>query len=145
MSEQREAIDRAIAAANSGDFETYMQVYDPSVVLHGYAPEPIGFEGAKEFYGTLLGALSNVNLTIDDFLEEGDKAAVRYTLQGDQTGELLGVAPTNKHVVLTGQSIFRFKGNKVVERWQAADMLGSRPARSGAGSGLADQDVPTSS
>ena len=124
MSEQREAIDKAVAAANRGDLDAYMQVYDPSVTLYGYGPKPIGFDGAKEFYGNLLGALSNVRLTIEDALEEGDKVAIRYTLAGDHTGELLGAAPTGKSIVLTGQSIFRFKGDKAVERWQSADMLG---------------------
>lgn len=124
MTEQRDAIDRAVAAANRGDLDGYMELYDASVVLHGYGPEPIDFEGAKEFYGTLLGALSEPHLTIDDALQEGDKVAVRYTLSGTHTGELMGVPATGRSVALTGQSIFRFSGAKVVERRQAADMLG---------------------
>jgi predicted ester cyclase len=36
----------------------------------------------------------------------------------------VGVPATGRSIVLTGQSIFRFSGSKVVERWQAADMLG---------------------
>jgi predicted ester cyclase len=124
MSEQRDAIDRAVAAANRGDFDGYMALYDASVVLHGYGPEPIGYDGAKEFYGTLLGALTDPHLTIDDALQEGDNVAVRFTLSGTQTGELVGVPATGRSIVLTGQSIFRFSGSKVVERWQAADMLG---------------------
>lgn len=124
MTQQSEAIDKAVAAANRGDLDGYMQLYDAGVVLYGYAPEPIGFEGAKEFYGTLLGALSGVQLTIDDRVQEGEKVAARYTLSGKHSGELLGVPATGKPVVLSGQSFFRFVGPKVVERWQSADMLG---------------------
>lgn len=124
MSDQRAALERAVEAANRADLDAYMSVYDPSVVLHGYAPEPIGFEGAKEFYGALLGALSDVRLVIEDVVEDGDKLAARYTLSGTHTSELLGVKPTGQPVVLIGQSFFRFAGDKVVERWQAADMLG---------------------
>lgn len=124
MSEQRAAIDRAVAAANRGDLEAYMELYDPSVVLHGYAPDPIGFEEAKGFYGALLGALSDVRLTIEDAVEDGGKIAARYTLTGTHTAELLGVPATGRRIVLNGQSLFRFDGDKVVERWQAADMLG---------------------
>ena len=124
MTEQQEAIGRAVAAFNEGNIEKYMEVYDPSVTLHGYAPEPIDFEGAKGFYSMLMGAFPGGQLVGNEILQDGDKVVVRFTLTGKHEGEFLGVAPTGKPIELTGITIFHFKGDKIVERWQAADILG---------------------
>jgi predicted ester cyclase len=125
MSEQQEAVGRAVAAFNAGDIGTYMELYDPSVVLHGYAPEPIDFEGAKAFYSMLMAAIPGGQLAGDDILQDGNKVVVRFTLKGKHGGEFLGVPATGKPVVLSGQTILRFDGTKVVERWQTADLLGA--------------------
>jgi predicted ester cyclase len=48
----------------------------------------------------------------------------RFTARGTQQGELLGVAPTGREVVLAGINIFRVKDGKLVERWGRTDDLG---------------------
>lgn len=124
MSEQREAIDRAVAAYNDGDLDRYMETYDPSVVLHGYAPEPIDHAGGKAFYSMMRAAFPDAKIALDDALQEGDKVALRFTLKGTHQGDFMGVPATGKPVVITGQSFFQFKGPKIVERWQLVDLLG---------------------
>jgi len=124
MSGKQEAVGKAVAAFNAGDLETYMELYDRSATLHGYAAEPIGYDGGKAFYSGLLSAFSGANLEADDVLEDGDKLCVRFHLTGTHTGELMGVQPTGRDILLNGLTIMRFEGNKVVERWQSADMLG---------------------
>lgn len=51
MSEQLEVVQRAVGAFNARNIEGYMELYDPSVVLHGYAPEPIGFDQRRNSTG----------------------------------------------------------------------------------------------
>jgi len=36
----------------------------------------------------------------------------------------MGIAPTNKRVTLTGITIIRIAGGKLVERWSQSDSLG---------------------
>jgi predicted ester cyclase len=50
-------------------------------------------------------------------IAEGDLVAERFTARGTHQGELLGVAPTGREVVLAGINIFRVQDGKVVERW----------------------------
>lgn len=73
MSEQLEVVQRAVGAFNARNIEGYMELYDPPVVLHGYAPEPIGFDQAKEFYGGLMAAFPDGELAADDVVQQGDK------------------------------------------------------------------------
>jgi len=124
MTEQQEAVGKAVAAFNAGDLDSYMELYDPSVTLHGYAPEPIDFKGAKGFYSMLMAAFPGAQLEGNDVLQDGDKVVVRFTLTGKHGGDFLGVPATGKPIELNGITIFHFKGNKVAERWQSADILG---------------------
>jgi predicted ester cyclase len=58
-------------------------------------------------------------------IAEGDLVAERFTARGTHQGELLGVAPTGREVVLAGINIFRVQDGKVVERWGRTDDLAS--------------------
>ncbi|MCP8314568.1 MAG: ester cyclase [archaeon] len=63
--------------------------------------------------------------TIEDMLAEGDKVAVRWTGRGTHKGEFMGVDPTGKMVKITGISILRITGGKIVEEWTEMDNLGA--------------------
>jgi hypothetical protein len=57
-------------------------------------------------------------------IAEGDLVAEQFTARGTHQGELLGVAPTGREVVLAGINIFRVQDGRVVERWGRTDDLG---------------------
>ena len=61
---------------------------------------------------------------MDDQFAEADKVATRWTGRGTHTGEIAGIAPTGKDVTVTGLTISRFAGGKVVEEWTTWDTLG---------------------
>jgi predicted ester cyclase len=50
-------------------------------------------------------------------LAEGDRSVIRWTARGTHQGELLGIAPTGKAVVIPGISILRVAGGKIAEHW----------------------------
>jgi predicted ester cyclase len=82
--------------------------------------------------GTHLGELSGIPATgnslrlpplhIWEF--EGDKVAIRWTVNGTHLGELMGVPSTGRPVEFTGATIYRFAYGKIVENWWAYDALG---------------------
>lgn len=49
--------------------------------------------------------------------------AGHWTGRGTHKGELMGVPPTNKEVRVTGISIDRIAGGKIVEHWENFDQL----------------------
>lgn len=117
-------LKNAIDNWNEGDLDGYLQIYDPSVVLHGYVGVEPGLENVKKFYQAFLTAFPGVQITIDDIITEGDKVCCRFTTAGIHKGELMGIPPTNKSVNFTGITILRFKEGKCIERWSQADFLG---------------------
>ena len=82
-------------------------------------------EGYKQTVTEMFGPLADVYSTSEDTVAEGDKVAVRWTWRGTHNkGEYMGVAPTGKQATVTGISILRIVGGKIVEEWGEMDMLG---------------------
>lgn len=77
----------------------------------------------KRFVGEFYRGFPDVHFAIDDILVEGDKVAVRFTVNGTHTGESEGILPTNKRMTLWGIGIDRIAGGKVVESWERYDTL----------------------
>jgi predicted ester cyclase len=117
-------VQRAVQRLNEGSWDGYFEMYDASAVFHGYGPATLDLEGAKQFYAMVDEAFPYGHLAIEDSVAEGDRVAVRYAFSATSEGEFMGIPPTGKPVVLTGQTILRFENGKVVERWQQADMYG---------------------
>lgn len=89
------------------------------------APEPIrGREGFKHFVGMYRSAFPDMNLRIDEQVAEGDVVVTRWTATGTHEGELMGIAPTGRQSTVSGITINRLSGGKIVEGFGLFDQLG---------------------
>jgi len=118
---RREAFDAAVAAWNAGDLDTYLDLYDESIELFGYGPEPMGKDGVRAFYQGIWDALSDIDLEIHEVVEDDVQLGCRFTMHGTHTGDLAGVAPTGRRVTQPGFTILVFDGARVVRRYSVAD------------------------
>ncbi len=111
---------------NHGRMETIDEMASPDVVGHGQAQHDtvIGREQFRTFATEFRRAFPDLNVKIDHILEQGDKAAARWTATMTHKGEFLGFAPTGKKVTITGTSTQRFSNGKIVEGWDNWDQLG---------------------
>jgi steroid delta-isomerase-like uncharacterized protein len=69
-------------------------------------------------------AFPDLRFTIEDVVEQRDRVVIRWTATGTHQGELLGLAPTGKAATVTGITIWRMAGGRVVEAWTNWDTLG---------------------
>jgi predicted ester cyclase len=93
--------------------------YDPA------QPEPLrGPQGAKENIEQYRSAFEGAQITVKDQIAEGDYVASRWEGRGRHTGELMGIPPTGKDVTVSGQTISRLAGGKIVEEYTNWDTLG---------------------
>jgi len=69
-------------------------------------------------------AFPDVKYTRVDAVAEGDKVAMRYTMEGTHKGPLMGILPTGKHFAISGVTMTRIKAGKVAEEWDFPDLLG---------------------
>jgi predicted ester cyclase len=71
-------------------------------------------------------AFPDVQLTVDDQIAEGDKVVTRWHCEMTHLGTLGSLPATGKRVTITGITIDRFEGGKIVEAWRSMDVLGLR-------------------
>ena len=93
-------------------------------VSHASPPgAPGGLEGAKQMFTMFFATFPDLKVTAKDMIAEGDKVAIRYTMTGTHKGDFMGIAATGKTVTITGIEIVRVAEGKVVEHWDASDMM----------------------
>ncbi len=66
--------------------------------------------------------ISEIRITFEDVIIEGNKIACRYVLEGTHRKEFLDLRPTNKQFKVIGMTIFYLQNSKWVERWNIVDM-----------------------
>ncbi|HEY4358849.1 MAG TPA: ester cyclase, partial [Acidobacteriaceae bacterium] len=88
-------------------------------------PDPTGVtdrEGFKEAFRQFRSAFSEVHVTLDDTVSEGNKTASRWTAVMKHSGDGLGFAPTGETVTIHGMSIAEYRDGKLVQGWNALDL-----------------------
>jgi predicted ester cyclase len=103
--------------------DAFFDSYDPDVALHGYPGVLQGLDGLRAFHEALWEAFPDARLTVEDLVVEGDRAALRYRLQGTHRGPYLGVAPTGVGFDVEGLTLLRLADGRVVEEWHSPTEL----------------------
>jgi steroid delta-isomerase-like uncharacterized protein len=127
MSEENKAIARReVEMFSTGDLSIADEIYSDDYVGHDPTkPEPIrGIEGAKEEAAGYRAAFSDLTLTIDNQVAEGEYVVTRWTARGTHDGDLEGIAPTGVNATTGGISISRIVDGKIVEDHTQWDALG---------------------
>lgn len=124
MPASHEALSAAHDRWNAGDLDGYLALYDERIRLHGYSPEPMSKAEVRAFYETIFSAFDTPKLEFHEVVWAGDVCAIRFTMSGRHVGEFMGVPPTETPIILPGITILHFEGERVVERFSQADMLG---------------------
>ena len=109
---------------NRGRREAIAEMMTPECVIHDGETDSTGPEGFYAFFDRISTTFSEMHVTVNDTIAEGDLACVRWTCTAKHTGGALGIFPTGKMIHITGITILRATNGKVVEAWQNWDMLG---------------------
>jgi steroid delta-isomerase-like uncharacterized protein len=128
MSEANKAIARRVIEElfSEGRLELADELIAADAVGHDPAlPEPTrGPEGIKQAAAGYRGGFPDLRLGIEEQCAEGDLVCTRWTATGTNSGEFWGMAPTGKQATVTGITIDRIAGGKIVESWTNWDALG---------------------
>jgi predicted ester cyclase len=123
MSEENKALAR-----RSWEFldnpDVLEEVYLPDLVWHEPDHDVQGYEDARQFVSMYKAAFPDLNVTVEDVIAEGEKVATRVTIRGTHQGEVEEFGPpTGMQIELTGITISRIEGGKIVEDWDSYDNL----------------------
>lgn len=120
--EQNEAVlTRAVDAWNSGDVDSYLDLYDERIKLHAVTYDFPDKSSVAEMYRGFFAATSDLVLTIDEAFGDGDRLCARYTVTAKHTGELMGIPPTGADISIIGITVMHFENGRVLERWDVDD------------------------
>jgi len=113
---------------NKGNLQVTDDLFTPNYFHHDSSTPDVGRGPESEkkratFYRT---AFPDLRLTVEDIIAEGETVVARWSCRGTHKGDLNGIAPTGKHVNLTGISIARFTNGKMSEgfvNWDALSLM----------------------
>ncbi len=83
-----------------------------------------GPESEKKRVTLYRAAFPDIRLTIEDIIAEGETVVARWSCRGAHRGEFNGIAPTGKQFTVSGITIARFAGGKIVEGFVNWDAMG---------------------
>src|SRR4028119_1842011 len=114
MSEENKALARRsweVVTQESLDTleDALQEVYADDIVMHEPDEDVRGIEGLAQFVSMMRSALPDLRITLEDDIAEGNKVVSRWTAQGTHQGELMGIAPTDLRVRITGITIHRIE------------------------------------
>ena len=90
---------------------------------HSWATVEPGRESLKAAVDRVAAGLSEVTMTIDDMIAEGDRVAVRLTSSAVQSGTFMGLPPSGAHYSVPEIHVFRIRDGQVVEHWREMDSM----------------------
>jgi steroid delta-isomerase-like uncharacterized protein len=110
----------------NGDLDAIDRYLDPGFISHDppFPGAPDGREGMRQAAAMYHGALPDWHSKVEQLIAEADIVVERFTASGTHRGNLMGVPPTGKVLILKGMQIFRIENGKIIERWGRLDEVG---------------------
>jgi predicted ester cyclase len=84
----------------------------------------MGNDEVRGFYEAIFAAFDSPQLEFHEVLWDGNACTIRFTMSGRHVGDFMGVCATGNDIALPGITVLHFAGDRTVERFSQADMLG---------------------
>ena len=107
-----------------GNIAAIDELFASDFTGHDTSGGTFGREEFREGVLDMLSAFSDRQVKIADQVVAGDKVATRWQATGLHAGEFNGIPATGRRVSLTGISIDRITGGRIVESWEVTDDAG---------------------
>jgi steroid delta-isomerase-like uncharacterized protein len=123
--ENKDIVRRFWGVWEEGNIDLVDELLAPDYINHSPATpdQPTDPEGVKAVVGMFRSGMPDLRVVVEDMIAEGDKVAVRYTLEGTHEGELFGVPPTGQRLSIKSISIEQVSDGKIREHWRITDTL----------------------
>lgn len=123
--QNKQIMELFIRFINTGDRSIGEPIIDPEVIFYApTSPEPLrGFEGYVSVLNMMRGAMPDVKWEAEEFIAEGDKVMIRFTMSGTQTQSFMGIPATDKSVRITAMNIYELKDGKIIREHGLPDLF----------------------
>jgi steroid delta-isomerase-like uncharacterized protein len=111
-------------AFNKKDSAVLDRILSESWVDVPVAPgQPAGREGAKHILRDLSTTFPDLNVSIQEIIQDGNKVAVRSQITGTQKATFMGIVPKNRTISIQAIDIHEFRDGKIVRTWHTEDWM----------------------
>ena len=83
-----------------------------------------GIQAVRDNIKAFIEAFSDVKVSIDHLIAEGEFIVSQSSLEATHTGSFAGVPASGRRVGITGLDLFRVSGGRIVEHWSYRDVFG---------------------
>jgi steroid delta-isomerase-like uncharacterized protein len=110
---------------NKGDLSSVNELVAANCRFHDpvFPHLPAGAENVRHHIEGCRRGFPDLKYTIDDTVAEHNEVVLHWTAFGTHNGTFLGIPPTNNKSYVTGTSIFRIEGQKIVEQWSNWNLM----------------------
>ncbi len=100
---------------NKGDTDAMRDLIADNCRYH----DPVfpGVDNIPQHIASCRSGFPDLRFTTEDMIGERNEVVVHWTARGTHTGPFLGMPPTNRPCNVSGTSIYRMEGGKIVELW----------------------------
>lgn len=103
---------------NKANLDIVDELFTPDFVLHFPGPAlPPGPATQKAVGKSIFTSFSDVHVTVNDTIVEGDRVVERHTAHATHVGEFNGIPATGRKVFWTENHIYRLENGKIAEAW----------------------------
>jgi steroid delta-isomerase-like uncharacterized protein len=106
-----------------GDLSAIPEIVSENYVNYNEVNTIYGPDGLKAFVTMLHDTMPDIVETIEEQLSDGNNEIHRWVMRGTHQGSFLGFPPTGKQVELSGLTITRVDGGKIVEEYTYTNTL----------------------
>jgi steroid delta-isomerase-like uncharacterized protein len=109
---------------NQGHLAAMDRYFDVDHYDHSAPPgQGQGLAGLKPIFAMFQSAFSDIQVSVDLQIAEGDKLVCLNTFRGTHRGSFYGIPATGRRVTVTQTHTFTIKGGKMAEHWSNSDDL----------------------
>lgn len=81
-----------------------------------------GPRALKASFDMFTAVLTDLRITPDELIGEGDKVVMRGTMSGIHSGEFMGIPPTNKSFKVNVIDVIEYRDGKATAHWGVTDL-----------------------
>jgi predicted ester cyclase len=125
MSEENKAMVRTLyAEIDKGNLGAVDEAWSRDHVFHTPGSPAMDAVGHRQLLAMYQGAFAEWRQEITNMVAEGDQVVTMFTFHGRHTGDLEGIAATDRTVAVDAVAIARLADGRIVEEWTIFDGLG---------------------
>jgi len=126
ITEDNKAVIRKLySAVDAHDVDLIEQeLLDPAYQFRFDSMPRMDRHGAAQFFRAFVAGFPDISHTIEDILAEGDSVGVRLTVRGTNTGDFMGMPPSNKPIEIAAINTFRLNDGRIVDHQVNSDGVG---------------------